>query len=112
MELTFINFWHLYAPRKEFSNRYRACERLWQAMDEKRRALIMRELENEQTGYLLRQGIALQSQPAVRVHLGHHQQKAPVRRTRGNNRSHQARHYLQTNHIPSQQELRAFSGGS
>ena len=41
MELTFINFWHLYAPRKEFSNRYRACERLWQAMDEKRRALII-----------------------------------------------------------------------
>lgn len=49
METTFINFWHLYAPRKEFANRYRACERLWLAMDEKRRAQIMRELENEQT---------------------------------------------------------------
>ena len=49
MELTFIHFWHLYAPRKEFANRYHACERLWLAMDEKRRTQIMRELENEQT---------------------------------------------------------------
>lgn len=49
MEPSFINFWHLYAPPKKFANRFRACERLWLAMDEKRRMQILRELENELT---------------------------------------------------------------
>lgn len=48
METAFINFWRSYAPQKEFANRYRACERLWLAMDEKQRTQIMHELENEQ----------------------------------------------------------------
>lgn len=50
MEADFITFWHLYAPDKQFSNRYRACERLWNAKEEKSRTLILRELEKEQVG--------------------------------------------------------------
>lgn len=49
METAFIDFWRSYAPRKEFANRYRACERLWLAMNKKRRTQIMRELENDKT---------------------------------------------------------------
>jgi len=49
MEKTaFIDFWRRYAPVKEFANRYRACERLWLAMDEKQRTMIMRELAEAQ----------------------------------------------------------------
>jgi len=57
METAFINFWHRYAPLREFANRYRACERLWLAMPEKQRLSIMRDLENEQ---------ASRSPPSVR----------------------------------------------
>ncbi|MBR6830199.1 MAG: hypothetical protein IKM83_06265 [Paludibacteraceae bacterium] len=48
MEYPFIDFWHLYAPDKQFFNRYRACERLWAAKSERDRSLILRELQNEQ----------------------------------------------------------------
>jgi len=43
----FIDFWHLYAPMREFKNRYRCCEKVWNAMDEPKRRLIMRELAKE-----------------------------------------------------------------
>lgn len=48
MEYQFIHFWRLYAPAKEYYNRYRACERLWTDKDERSRQLIIRSLENEQ----------------------------------------------------------------
>ena len=49
MDYPFIDFWHLYAPDKQFFNRYRACERLWAAKSERDRYLILRELQNEQS---------------------------------------------------------------
>lgn len=49
MSSPFIDFWRLYAPRKVYANRYRACERLWLAIDENRRSMIMRDLRREQT---------------------------------------------------------------
>jgi len=47
MEYKFINFWHLYAPRKEFKNRYQCSERVWNAMDDRKRKLIMLQLEKD-----------------------------------------------------------------
>jgi len=47
MNNSFIDFWHLYMPAREYHNRYLACERLWQTMDDRNRLLIMRELEKE-----------------------------------------------------------------
>lgn len=49
MEYKFIDFWRLYAPVREFRNRYVACLRLWDAMDEQSHRLIMEELRKEQT---------------------------------------------------------------
>ena len=42
MDTLFNTFWHLYAPQKQFANRYRACEQLWAAKDEPTRELIIR----------------------------------------------------------------------
>ncbi len=47
MNTQFLDFWHLYAPRKEFSNRYLACKRLWEEMDEAKCEGILRELEQK-----------------------------------------------------------------
>jgi len=47
MTTDFILFWRLYAPLRDYSNRYRACERLWNAMDEHAKALILRQLGKE-----------------------------------------------------------------
>ena len=47
MEYKFIDFWHLYAPQKEFRNRYQCCERVWKALDERKKRLIMLQLEKE-----------------------------------------------------------------
>lgn len=47
MEYVFIHFWHLYAPQKEYKNRYQCCERLWNEMDEQRKRLIMQQLEKD-----------------------------------------------------------------
>ena len=47
MNTQFLDFWHLYAPLKEFSNRYMACQRLWEAMDESYREGILRELDHQ-----------------------------------------------------------------
>lgn len=45
MNTQFLDFWHLYAPREEFSNRFLACKRLWESMDEARCEDILKELE-------------------------------------------------------------------
>ena len=47
MDTQFITFWHLYAPLKQFSNRYRACEQLWATKDESTREGIIRTLHKE-----------------------------------------------------------------
>ena len=48
MENQFIDFWHLYAPAEQYHNRYLACQRLWDAMEETDRALILKELAAKQ----------------------------------------------------------------
>ena len=47
MNTRFLDFWHLYAPLKEFSNRYLACKRLWESMDEASCEGILKELEHQ-----------------------------------------------------------------
>ena len=47
MNNEFIHFWHLYAPQREFKNRYQACEKVWEQIDEKKRSLILGELAKE-----------------------------------------------------------------
>lgn len=47
MKHDFIEFWRLYAPLTEFKNRYYACEKLWNQMDERRQLLILRGLVQE-----------------------------------------------------------------
>lgn len=49
MEYKFIDFWHLYAPQREFKNRYQACEKVWNRMDEKKRDLILSQLAKERS---------------------------------------------------------------
>ena len=49
MENSFYDFWRLYAPKSEFRNRYRACEKLWNDMDDLRRRRILYHLQTEQT---------------------------------------------------------------
>jgi len=44
MENQFIDFWHLYAPMAQYHNRYLACQRLWDGMEEGDRSLILKEL--------------------------------------------------------------------
>lgn len=48
MENQFIDFWHLYAPAEQYRNRYLACQRLWDAMEETDRALILKDLAAKQ----------------------------------------------------------------
>lgn len=45
MRTPFIDFWRKYAPDKQYHNRYRACEHLWNTMAEQDCACIMGELE-------------------------------------------------------------------
>lgn len=49
MNNRFLDFWHLYAPEKQYQNRYLACKRLWETMDDKRCELIIEELEKQRT---------------------------------------------------------------
>ena len=44
MNNRFIEFWHLYAPEKQYHNRYLACKKLWESMDDKACECILREL--------------------------------------------------------------------
>ena len=47
MEYKFIDFWHMYAPKREYKNRYQCCEKVWNAMERQKRRLIMVGLEKE-----------------------------------------------------------------
>ena len=47
MKPPFIDFWHLYAPQKQYHNRYLACQRLWETMDDKACEGIIKELEKK-----------------------------------------------------------------
>ncbi len=49
MDNSFYDFWRLYAPLPEYRNRYRACEKLWNDMDNLRRRRIIYHLHTEQT---------------------------------------------------------------
>ena len=49
MKEPFIHFWHLYAPLKQYHNRFLACQRLWDSMDEHACNCIIKELEKKQT---------------------------------------------------------------
>jgi hypothetical protein len=43
-ENTFYAFWKLFNPQREFANRYRACEKLWNGMSDKAHQLIIAQL--------------------------------------------------------------------
>ena len=43
----FLEFWHLYVPQKQYHNRYLACKRLWETMDEPVCGQIIIELKKE-----------------------------------------------------------------
>ena len=45
----FYDFWRMYEPLPEYRNRYRACEKLWNDMDELRRHRILYQLQAEQS---------------------------------------------------------------
>ena len=47
MENPFYDFWRLYVPQPEHRNRYRACEQVWNDMDESRRRRIIYQLQKE-----------------------------------------------------------------
>ena len=47
MNNRFIDFWHLYAPLKQYHNRYLACKKLWETMDDSTCNGILAELENQ-----------------------------------------------------------------
>ena len=49
MENSFYDFWRLYVPQPEYRNRYRACEKVWNDMDDLRRRRIIYQLQREQT---------------------------------------------------------------
>lgn len=55
MQDRFLDFWHLYAPKKEYHNRYLACKRLWENMDEAKRNQILQELERKRSADLTRE---------------------------------------------------------
>ena len=47
MNNRFIDFWHLYAPPKQYHNRYLACKKLWETMDDDSCNRILAELEQQ-----------------------------------------------------------------
>lgn len=47
MDTHFLDFWHLYAPKKEYHNRFLACKRLWESMDEAKCEQILKELAHK-----------------------------------------------------------------
>ena len=48
MKERFIDFWHMYAPQKQYHNRYLACKKLWETMDDAVCEGILKELERQQ----------------------------------------------------------------
>lgn len=53
MNTHFIDFWHLYAPQKEFHNRFIACKKLWETMDDKVCKSILKELAKERSSEMI-----------------------------------------------------------
>ena len=49
MKPKFIDFWHLYEPAKEYHNRYLACQKLWETMDDSVCDGILKELEHQRS---------------------------------------------------------------
>ena len=47
MKPPFIEFWHSYVPQKQYHNRYLACQKLWESMDETASIKIIAELNND-----------------------------------------------------------------
>ena len=45
----FYDFWRMYEPLPEYRNRYQACEKLWNDMDELHRHRILYQLQTEQS---------------------------------------------------------------
>ena len=46
-ENTFYAFWQLFNPQREYANRYRACEKLWNDMSDKAHQLIIAQLRQQ-----------------------------------------------------------------
>jgi hypothetical protein len=44
---SFIEFWHTYAPQKQYHNRFIACRKLWESMSDTVCAQILAELQKE-----------------------------------------------------------------
>ena len=47
MKPPFIEFWHSYVPQKQYHNRYLACQKLWESMDETACRKILDELQRD-----------------------------------------------------------------
>lgn len=47
MKPPFIEFWHTYVPQKQYHNRYLACQKLWENMDETACRKILDELKKD-----------------------------------------------------------------
>ena len=47
MDNHFLDFWHLYAPKKEYHNRFIASRKLWESMDRSICEQILEELRRE-----------------------------------------------------------------
>ena len=47
MPSNFNEFWRLYAPPKEYYNRYQACRKYWEGLSAERREQILRSLREE-----------------------------------------------------------------
>ena len=46
-ENTFYAFWQLFNPQREYANRYRACEKLWNDMSGNAHQLILAQLRQQ-----------------------------------------------------------------
>ncbi len=44
MKADFMEYWRLYAPQRQYQNRFMACRRLWDEMDDESCNAIVREL--------------------------------------------------------------------
>ena len=47
MKENFMDFWRAYAPQKQYHNRFLACRRLWDAMDDDACERILEELNRK-----------------------------------------------------------------
>ncbi len=47
MKGKFLDFWYLYAPERQYHNRYVACKRLWEQMEDSKCEQMLNELRKE-----------------------------------------------------------------